>query len=139
MARRQHTAQPLFVLGDVDGFFGLAIDNLIQFLLIFGLCTGVLGFPIDLLLRTVLPAAALSIVVGNFLLRAARRSSSRRATGRHDVTALPYGINTVSLFAFVFLVMLPVKLARDQRRRERGGRGAIRVARRPRRVLSVRR
>ena len=26
------------------------------------------------------------------------------------MTALPYGINTVSLFAFVFLVMLPVKL-----------------------------
>ena len=27
-------AQPLFVAGDIDGFFGLAIDNLIQFLLI---------------------------------------------------------------------------------------------------------
>ncbi len=31
--------------------------------------------------------------------------------GGSDVTALPYGINTVSLFAYVFLVMLPVKLA----------------------------
>src|SRR6185369_5294766 len=29
---------------------------------------------------------------------------------RSDVTALPYGINTVSLFAFVFLVMLPAKM-----------------------------
>ena len=34
-----------------------------------------------------------------------------RATGRNDVCALPYGINTVSLFAHVFLVMLPAKLA----------------------------
>ncbi len=34
-----------------------------------------------------------------------------RATGRTDVCALPYGINTVSLFAYVFLVMLPAKLA----------------------------
>jgi AGZA family xanthine/uracil permease-like MFS transporter len=104
-----HTPQPLFVLGDVDGFFGLAIDNLIQFLLIFGLCVGVLGFPIQLLLGSVLPAAALSILFGNvyYALQAQKLSA---ATGRNDVTALPYGINTVSLFAFVFLVMLPVKL-----------------------------
>ncbi|MFI5308499.1 MAG: NCS2 family permease [Polyangiales bacterium] len=102
--------QPLFVAGDVDGFFGLAIDNLIQFLLILSLCTAVLGFPIELLLRSVLPAAALSILVGNvyYALQAQKLSA---ASGRRDVTALPYGINTVSLFAFVFLVMLPVKLS----------------------------
>ena len=35
-ARR--TAQPLYQPGDLDGFFGLAIDNLIQFLLILSLC-----------------------------------------------------------------------------------------------------
>jgi AGZA family xanthine/uracil permease-like MFS transporter len=104
------TPQPLFQPGDVDGFFGLAIDNLIQFLLILGLCTGVLGFPIDLLLHTILPAAALSIVIGNFFYAWQAQQLSAR-TGRTDVTALPYGINTVSLFAFVMLVMLPVKLA----------------------------
>src|SRR5262245_46020337 len=103
-------AQPLFTQGDVDGFFGLAIDNLIQFLLILGLCTQVLGFPLALVLETILPGAALSIVVGNFFYSwQAQRLSA--ATGRRDVTALPYGINTVSLFAFVLLVMLPVKLA----------------------------
>jgi len=36
-----------------------------------------------------------------------------RASGRTDVCALPYGINTVSLFAYVFLVMLPAKLAAE--------------------------
>ncbi len=102
--------QPLFVAGDLDGFFGLAIDNLIQFLLILGLCTGVLGFDPSVVLGSILPGAALSIVVGNlFYAWQAQRLSAR--TGRRDVTALPYGINTVSLFAYVFLVMLPVKLA----------------------------
>ena len=104
------TGQPLFVAGDLDGFFGLAIDNLIQFLLILGLCTEVLGFPLALVLHVILPGAALSIVVGNFFY-AWQSHTLSAATGRHDVTALPYGINTVSLFAFVFLVMLPVKLA----------------------------
>lgn len=102
--------QPWFVAGDIDGFFGLAIDNLIQFLLILSLCIGVLGFSAELVLSKVLPAAALSVLVGNiFYAWQAQKLSA--ATGRKDVTALPYGINTVSLFAYVFLVMLPVKSA----------------------------
>jgi AGZA family xanthine/uracil permease-like MFS transporter len=49
-----------------------------------------------------------SILVGNvFYAVQARRLAER--TGRADVCALPYGINTVSLFAHVFLVMLPAK------------------------------
>ena len=110
VGRRPGTPQPLFTQGDVDGFFGLAIDNLIQFLLILGLGTQVLGFPIRLVLETILPGAALSIVAGNFFY-AWQSQRLSAATSRNDVTALPYGINTVSLFAFVFLVMLPVKLA----------------------------
>jgi len=105
-----HTPQPRFVAQDLDGFFGLAVDNLVQFLLILGLCFGVVGMSADLVIGSVLPGAALSILVGNlYYARQAQRLSA--ATGRRDVTALPYGINTVSLFAFVFLVMLPVKLA----------------------------
>jgi AGZA family xanthine/uracil permease-like MFS transporter len=101
--------QPWFVSSDIDGFFGLAIDNLIQFLLILSLCTAVLGFQLELLLDTVLPGAAVSVLLGNlFYAWQAQKLSAR--TGRRDVTALPYGINTVSLFAYVFLVMLPVKL-----------------------------
>ena len=103
------TPQPLFVRGDIDGFFGLAIDNLVQFLLIYKLWTDLLKFPEDLLLSRVFPGAALSIIVGNFFYaRQAQKLSA--ATGRRDVTALPYGINTVSLFAFIIFVMLPVKL-----------------------------
>ncbi|MCZ2340815.1 MAG: hypothetical protein LC104_03345 [Bacteroidales bacterium] len=97
-----------FVRGDIDGFFGLAIDNLIQLLLIAGLCLGVLGFPPALLLDHVLPAVAVSLLVGNlFYAWQAKRLADQ--TGRTDVCALPYGINTVSLIAHVFLVMLPAK------------------------------
>ena len=96
------------VRGDVDGFFGLAIDNLVQLLLIDALCRGVLGFPADLVYGRILPGAAISILVGNmaYALQAKRLAEK---TGRTDVCALPYGINTVSLFAHVFLVMLPAK------------------------------
>jgi AGZA family xanthine/uracil permease-like MFS transporter len=102
-------SQPWMVAGDIDGFFGLAIDNLIQFLLILALCTGALGFPIEVVLGKILPAAAISILLGNLFYAWQAQKLSQR-TGRTDVTALPYGINTVSLFAYVFLVMVPVKL-----------------------------
>jgi len=98
-----------FVRGDIDGFFGLAIDNLVQLLVILALCRGVLGFGDELLFARILPGAAVSVLVGNlFYSWQAYRLAAR--SGRSDVAALPYGINTVSLFAYVFLVMLPAKL-----------------------------
>ncbi len=98
------------VKGDIDGFFGLALDNLVQVLLIETLCAGVLGFPETLVYGRILPGVAVSLLVGNLFYAWQARRLARR-TGRTDVCALPYGINTVSLFAFVFLVMLPAKLA----------------------------
>lgn len=99
-----------FVRGDIDGFFGLALDNLVQLLLVDALCRGVLGFSDSLLYGRVLPGVAVSLVVGNVYYAYQAMELARR-TGRNDVCALPYGINTVSLFAHVFLVMLPAKLA----------------------------
>lgn len=96
------------VRGDYDGFFGLALDNLVQLLLIDTLCRTVLGFPADLVYGHILPGAAISILVGNIAYAFQAKRLAER-TGRQDVCSLPYGINTVSLFAHVFLIMLPAK------------------------------
>ncbi len=101
------------VRGDIDGFFGLALDNLVQLLLIDTLCRFVLGFPPELVYGRVLPGAAVSILVGNVAYAIQAKKLAAR-TGRTDVCALPYGINTVSLFAHVFLVMLPAKMLATQ-------------------------
>lgn len=93
--------------GDIDGFYGLFIDNLLQLLLIVTLGTFVCGLPASLMAATILPAAGVSILAGNlFYAWQARRLA--RQEGRDDVTALPYGINTVSLIAYIFLIMGPV-------------------------------
>jgi AGZA family xanthine/uracil permease-like MFS transporter len=101
-----------FVRGDIDGFFGLALDNLVQLLVIDVLCRFVLGFEADLLYGAVLPGCAVSLLIGN-LYYAWQAKKLAAETGRDDICALPYGINTVSLFAHVFLVMLPAKLAAE--------------------------
>ena len=96
-----------FVRGDIDGFFGLFVDNLLQLMLIAVLCGYVCGMPPELVYGRILPGAALSILFGNlFYAWQARRLAIR--TGRSDVTALPYGINTVSLIAYIFLIIAPI-------------------------------
>lgn len=98
-----------FVRRDLDGFFGLALDNLIQILVIVSLCQGVLQFPAALVYGRILPGVAFSLIVGNLYYSwLAYRQGHRER--RDDLTALPYGINTVSLFAYIFLIMLPVRL-----------------------------
>jgi adenine/guanine/hypoxanthine permease len=106
----QTTGSPRwFVRHDIDGFFGLALDNFIQILLIVSLCQGVLEFPAAMVYGRILPGVALSLMVGNFYYAWLAYQQGKREN-RNDITALPYGINTVSLFAHVFLVMLPVRL-----------------------------
>jgi adenine/guanine/hypoxanthine permease len=96
-----------FVRGDIDGFFGLFVDNLLQLMLIAVLCTNVCGMPPELVYGRIMPGAALSILFGNaFYTWQARQLAIQ--TGRSDVTALPYGINTVSLIAYVFLIIAPI-------------------------------
>ena len=98
-----------FVKQDIDGFFGLAVNNLVQILVIVGLTQSVLQFPPTLIYGRILPSIAISLIVGNFYYSWLAYHQGKRE-GRDDITALPYGINTVSLFAYVFLVMLPVRL-----------------------------
>ncbi len=105
------TLYPYFVRRDLDGFFGLFVDNLIQLLLILTLCSspylcGMTGDSAYLLYRHILPGAAVSILIGN-LFYAWQARKLALATGRSDVTALPYGINTPSLLVYVFFVMAP--------------------------------
>ncbi len=102
----------IFVKGDIDGFFGLALDNLVQVLLIESLLTTLLQFPRSFVYEKVLPGVAISLLVGN-LFYSYQAIKLSKETKRDDHCALPYGINTVSLFAYIFLVMLPAKLQAD--------------------------
>jgi len=47
---------PWIVKRDIDGFFGLAIDNLIQFLLIATLCPIICGIPSEFVFTRIMKA-----------------------------------------------------------------------------------
>jgi AGZA family xanthine/uracil permease-like MFS transporter len=94
-------------MGDLDGFFGLFVDNLIQLILIVVLCGAILKMPGEMIFGRIMPGVAVSLLVGNLFYAFQARALALR-TGQSHVTALPYGVNTVSLFAYILFVMKPV-------------------------------
>ena len=101
---------PILTRGDLDGFFALALDNLVNLLLIGGFCLGLLGFTPALFYGRILPATAVSLIIGNGFYAWQARALARREN-RADVCALPYGISLFTVFAFSLFVMLPAQRA----------------------------
>ena len=98
------------VPGDVNAFFGLALDNLADLVLAVSLLATVFGYPVDFALSHFVPGTAVGVVVGDLLFtwlafRLARQS------GRTDITAMPLGLDTPSTFGMVFLVIGPAFVA----------------------------
>jgi adenine/guanine/hypoxanthine permease len=101
-------AMKRFVRGDLDGFFALGLDSLINLLLMTGFCLGLLGFSAELFYEKILPSMATGLVVGNlFYAWQARKLAARE--GRDDVCALPFGINLITVVVYSLLVMFPAQ------------------------------
>jgi len=100
----------LFRPGDLNGFLGLALDNTTNLVILSGLLIGVFQFPADLVLGRMVPGTAIGVLIGDLVYTWLAVRLARR-TGRTDVTAMPFGIDTPTLFAMVFGVLGPVKLA----------------------------
>ena len=100
----------LFRPGDLNAFFGLMLDNLTQLVILSGILIGVFGFPEDLVLTRIIPGSAIGVLIGDLIYTRMAIKLARK-TGRSDVTAMPLGIDTVSLFAFSFGIIGPAYLA----------------------------
>jgi AGZA family xanthine/uracil permease-like MFS transporter len=100
---------PLWTRGDLNAFFGLGINMLVNVLVLAGLSAGVIGLSGADVYQVILPALGVELLVGNVFyfwlaLRLARRE------GRSDVTALPYGPSVPHMFIVTFVIMLPTYL-----------------------------
>ncbi len=98
-----------YAAGDWNAFFGLALDNLTQLVILSSLLIGLFGFPANLVLHVMVPGTAVGVLMGD-LAYTWLAIRLMRATGRADVTAMPFGIDTPSLFGIVFGVLGPAML-----------------------------
>jgi AGZA family xanthine/uracil permease-like MFS transporter len=103
-------ALPFWTRGDLNAFFGLGINMLVNVLVLAGLCVGVVHMAPDDVYRTVLPALGIELLIGNvFYFTLARRLALRER--RTDVTAMPYGPSVPHMFIVTLVIMLPTYLA----------------------------
>ncbi len=96
--------------GDRNAFFGLTLDNLSKQVILWGLLVGLFRFPPDLVLHRMIPGTAIGVLIGDRIYTWMAFRVARQ-TGRDDVTAMPLGIDTPSLFGLAFGVLGPVFVA----------------------------
>ncbi len=97
-------------VGDINAFFGLMLDNTANLVLMVSLLAGAFEFPASFAFQYMIPGTAVGVLVGDLLFTLMAWRLARR-TGRDDVTAMPLGIDTPSLFGMVFFVIGPAFMA----------------------------
>ena len=94
------------VAGDLNGFFGLVVDNLSILGFIAMALIGIFGFPAEVVFTRMFPGTALGVLIGNVLYTVmARRLAAR--SGREDVTAMPLGLDAPTSIGMALLVLGP--------------------------------
>ena len=99
-----------FVPGDLNGFFGLVVDNLSILGFIAAALIGIFGMPADIVFQRMFPGTAFGVLAGNLIYTLmARRLAAR--SGRGDVTAMPLGLDAPTSIGMALLVLGPAFLA----------------------------
>ncbi len=93
--------------GDVSAFLGLMFDNVAQLIVFSTILIQVFDYPAELVLTRMLPGTAFGVLFGDLIYTWLAFRLARR-TGKNDVTAMPLGIDTVSLFGLTFGALGPV-------------------------------
>ncbi len=94
------------VAGDVNGFLGLLVDNLSVLALLSVILIGGFGIPHDIVFGRMFPGTAFGVLIGDLLYAGLAVRLSHRS-GRNDVTAMPFGLDTPSTIGMAFLVLGP--------------------------------
>ena len=95
-----------FVPGDLNGFFGLVVDNLSILGFIAMALIGIFQFPAEVVFGRMFPGTAFGVLIGNLMYTVmARRLAAR--TGRDDVTAMPLGLDAPTSIGMALLVLGP--------------------------------
>ncbi len=94
------------VPGDVNGFLGLVVDNLSVLGLLSAVLIGGYGVPADIVFGKMFPGTALGVLAGDLIYTWLAVRLARR-TGRNDVTAMPFGLDTPSTIGMALLVLGP--------------------------------
>src|SRR5436190_15889345 len=100
--------------GDVNAFFGLMLDNVMNLVILAGILVFVYGFPEPLVYTRMFPGTALGVMFGDLVYTWMAFRLARRE-GRSDVTAMPLGLDAPSTIGMAFAVLGPAFTAAKAR------------------------
>jgi len=100
--------------GDLNAFFGLMLDNVMNLVILAGILIGVFGFPRDVVYTRMFPGTALGVLFGDLVYTWMAFRLARRE-GRTDVTAMPLGLDAPSTIGMAFAVLGPAFVAAKAR------------------------
>ena len=100
--------------GDVNAFFGLMLDNVMNLVILAGILIAVFKMPADIVYTRMFPGTALGVLFGDLVYTwMAFRLAAR--LGRDDVTAMPLGLDAPSTIGMAFTVLGPAFIAAKTR------------------------
>ncbi len=96
--------------GDINAFFGLMLDNVVNLAVLAGILVAGFGFPAQLVYTRMFPGTALGVLFGDVVYSIMAVRLAKR-TGRSDVTAMPLGLDAPSTIGMALTVLGPAFLA----------------------------
>ncbi len=96
-----------FGKGDWEAFFGLFGDVFSKIAAIVGVLYLTEGFPAEIVMGKILPGIAVGSISG-CLIYFGEAYFLGKKEGRTDVTALPFGVSSTQVFAWLFLILVPI-------------------------------
>lgn len=91
-----------FVAGDLNAFFALFVDNVVNLVILTAILSGQFGMPQDFILTKMIPGTAIGVMFGNLAYTWMAR--------RGKMTAMPLGLDTPSTIGMAIAVIGPTFL-----------------------------
>jgi AGZA family xanthine/uracil permease-like MFS transporter len=95
-----------FVIGDINGFFGLMFDNMTVLSFLAGILIFAFKYPADIVYRHMFPGTAFGVLFGDMVCTWMAFRLAKR-TGNTKVTAMPLGLDTPSTIGIALAVLGP--------------------------------
>lgn len=95
-----------FTAGDINGFFGLMVDNVGVMGFLAVVLVSIFGFPADLIFTKMVPGTAFGVMFGDLVYTWMAFRLAKK-TGRSDITAMPLGLDAPSTIGIGFTVLGP--------------------------------
>lgn len=101
---------PFFKKGDVGALTYVVTNNIINYLIVIGTLSGILGWPNHIVYGKVIPGMSIGLAL-SCLYYVYMAVKLAKKEGRNDVVALPSGVSTPAMFVILYGVVMPLHYA----------------------------